>query len=381
MTISPSPEQAQAIDAIVNWFGAKKGPQEFYLAGYAGVGKSTIANLAIEEIKEKHKIGEVRTAAYTGKAASVLRRKGVEEAQTIHSLIYTPRVDEKTGELSFALSDESEAADAELIVLDECSMVDQAMADDLRSFGKKILIMGDPGQLPPIGGQGAFTNREPDIFLRKIHRQCADSPILELATLARQGKPLPQRYEKGLVKVLPLTKESQPLIYDAGTQPLCGLNRVRWTYTQRIRKLRGFVGDRPETGERLICCRNNRAEGLFNGGMGTLNDLRADHGGTPGTLLVDVKMDDLDEVNTGIEIDPYLFSNHFSGGQSKKLEIPKKRFDEFDWGYILTCHKAQGTSWDHVTVIDDSGAFRENRNAWLYTAITRAENGLTLLTR
>src|SRR4051794_40412440 len=85
MTLSPSPEQAKAIDAIVRWYGQKKGPQEFYLAGYAGVGKSTIANLAIEEIKAKYKVEKVRTAAYTGKAASVLRRKGVEGAQTIHS--------------------------------------------------------------------------------------------------------------------------------------------------------------------------------------------------------------------------------------------------------------------------------------------------------
>jgi exodeoxyribonuclease-5 len=209
------------------------------------------------------------------------------------------------------------------------------------------------------------------------------SPILELATLARQGKPMPQRYEKGEVKVLPLTKETQPLIYREDTQPICGLNRVRWTYTQRIRRLRGYGGTRPETGERVICCRNNREEGLFNGGMGTLNDIKAEHGGMPGAYQLDVKMEDLEEVNTGLFVDPYLFNGHFTEGQSKKLEIPKgeKRLDEFDWGYILTCHKAQGSSWDHVTIIDDSGAFRDNRAKWLYTALTRAENGLTLLTR
>jgi exodeoxyribonuclease-5 len=383
MTVTPSPEQGKVIDAIVSWYGQKKGPQEFYLAGYAGVGKSTIANIAIEEIKARYGVEKVRTAAYTGKAASVLRKKGVEGAQTIHSLIYSPRVDEETGELRFVLSEESPAAEAELIVLDECSMVDQIMADDLRSFGKKILVMGDPGQLPPVNGQGAFTNREPDAFLTEIHRQCADSPILELATLARLGKRLPSRFEKGAVKVLPLTKETQPLIYREDTQPICGLNRVRWVYTQRIRAIRGFGGQAPEIGERLICCRNNHNEGLFNGGMGTLSDIQADHNGLIGSFRIDVQMEDMDDLNTGLLVDPYLFNNHFNSGISQKLLVPKgePRLDEFDWGYVITCHKAQGSSWDHVTVIDDSGAFRDNRNAWLYTAITRAENGLTLLTR
>jgi exodeoxyribonuclease V len=198
MTISPTPEQSAAIKAIVEWYGNKHGPQEFYLAGYAGVGKTTIAAFAIEEIKKKRRIKKVRTAAYTGKAASVLRRKGIEDAQTIHSLIYKPKVNRKTGELrGFSIAKDGDAADADLIVLDECSMVDEKLASDLRSFDQKILIMGDPGQLPPVKGQGAFTNRAPDIFLQEIHRQAADSPILELATLARQGKPLPLGYRIG----------------------------------------------------------------------------------------------------------------------------------------------------------------------------------------
>ena len=379
MSISPSAEQSAAIKAIVKWYGSKQ--QEFYLAGYAGVGKSTIAKLAIEELKNKYDISKVRTAAYTGKAASVLRRKGVEKAQTIHSLIYAPTQDEKTGAVTFALSDESDAAKADLIVLDECSMVGEEMAKDLRSFGKKILIMGDPGQLPPVKGQGAFTSRVPDVFLREIHRQHAESPILHLATLARQGERLPTHYENGRVKVLPLTKESQQLVYREDTQLICGLNRVRWTYTQRIRALRRFEGRRPNVGERVICCKNNRKEGLFNGAMGTLNDLKSDYKGSHGAWEIDVKLDDHFEPKTGLTVDPFHFDNHFMSGDAKRLEAPGMRFDEFDWAYAITCHKAQGSSWDHVTIIDDSGSFKENRNLWLYTAISRAENGLTLLLR
>lgn len=378
---TPSPEQASAISRIVEWY--KSGRQEFYLAGYAGVGKSTVAAAAIEELKTRCRVKKVRTAAYTGKAASVLRKKGIPDAQTIHSLIYTAVEDEETGEIHFIVSEESPAAEADLIVLDECSMVNDEIAKDLRGFGKKILVMGDPGQLPPISGEGAFTNREPDVFLREIHRQAADSPIIELATLARQGKPMPREYQKGDVRVLALDKGTQPLIYREDTQAICGLNRVRWCYNLRIRKLRGFDGEIPQVGEKVICCRNNREEGLFNGGMGTLTSIASDHDGWPGTFNMDVKMDDLGKANAGLQVDPYLFRKHFTNGEAKKLTVVKgmPRFDEFDFGYLLTAHKAQGSSWDHVTVIDDSSSFRDNRANWLYTSLTRAERGLTLLLR
>ena len=63
-------------------------------------------------------------------------------------------------------------------------------------------------------------------------------------------------------------------------------------------------------------------------------------------------------------------------------EIPwslRKESDEFDYGYALTVHKAQGSQWDDVVLFDESGAFREHRARWLYTAITRAEQGLVIL--
>ena len=379
--ITPSIEQSEAIRRIVEWY--RSGPQEFYLAGFAGVGKSTVAALAIAELKAKCRVKGVRTAAYTGKAASVMRRKGVEGAQTIHSLIYTAIEDEETGELRFVLSEESPAADADLIVLDEVSMVNKELADDLRSFGKKILVMGDPGQLPPVSGEGAFTSRRPDVFLREIHRQAKGSPVIELATLAREGKPLPLGFDRDGVRVLPLTKETQPLIYREETQPICGLNRVRWVYNARIRKLRGFEGDVPRKGERLICCRNNREEGLFNGGMGTLLGVETEHDGPHGTLRMDVRMEDVAAPNNGLLVDPYLFRRHFTNGEAAKLALPRgvSRLDEFDFGYTITAHKAQGSSWDDVTVIDDSRSFREHRSLWLYTSLTRTERALTVLLR
>ena len=258
--ITPSDEQAKTISAIIEWY--KHGGQEFYLAGYAGVGKSTVANIAIEELRSKCRVKNVRVAAYTGKAASVLKSKGVESAQTIHSLIYAPYEDEATGELRFNLVDNTVGEKVDLLLLDEVSMVSREICEDLRGVFRKILVMGDPGQLPPVGGEGDFTNREPDVFLHEIHRQAAGSPIIELATLARQGKALPMGFDRDGVRVLKLDAETQPLIYRKETQPICGLNRIRWAYNIRIRKSLGFDGVLPQVGERLLCCKNNKEEGV-----------------------------------------------------------------------------------------------------------------------
>jgi exodeoxyribonuclease-5 len=57
----------------------------------------------------------------------------------------------------------------------------------------------------------------------------------------------------------------------------------------------------------------------------------------------------------------------------------KRRHDDFDYGYALTVHKAQGSQWDEVVLFDESYAFREHRQRWLYTAVTRAAERLTIV--
>jgi len=118
-------------------------PQVFRLFGYAGVGKTTLARHIAEGAQ-----GEAVFAAFTGKAALVLRSKGCVGASTIHALIY--RASEGAeGAPTFTLNHDGPASKAGLIVIDECSMVDAELGRDLLSFGKPILVLGDPAQLPP----------------------------------------------------------------------------------------------------------------------------------------------------------------------------------------------------------------------------------------
>ena len=139
--------------------------------------------------------GDVLFAAFTGKAAQVLRSKGATKASTIHSLIYRPRgeeaiEDEETGKTNvtpmFTLNRQSAVSKADLIIIDECSMVDETLGSDLMSFGTPILVLGDPGQLPPVSGGGYFTDHEPDILLEEVHRQARDNPIIDLAQMVRE---------------------------------------------------------------------------------------------------------------------------------------------------------------------------------------------------
>ena len=175
-----SREQADAIDQVGRWL--KQGePQVFRVFGYAGVGKTTLARHIAEGAR-----GETAFAAFTGKAALVMRSKGCAGATTIHALIY--RASEGAeGAPNFTLNADGPASKAGLIVIDECSMVDAELARDLLSFGKPILVLGDPFQLPPVKGGGFFTEGAPDVMLTHIHRQAQDNPIIRLSEIVRSG--------------------------------------------------------------------------------------------------------------------------------------------------------------------------------------------------
>ena len=137
-----SPQQEDALARVSAWLKSGR-PQVFRLFGYAGTGKTTLARHFAEGFK-----GEVAFGAFTGKAAHVLRQKGCEGATTLHALIYRPR-EVESEEPSFVLNRESAAAKADLIIIDECSMVDEELGRDLLSFGTPVLVLGDPAQLPP----------------------------------------------------------------------------------------------------------------------------------------------------------------------------------------------------------------------------------------
>ncbi len=259
-----SPEQAAALDKVRTWLREGE-PQVFRLFGYAGVGKTTLARHIAEAAP-----GETAFAAFTGKAALVLRSKGCVGATTIHALIYRASENED-GAPTFTLNQDGPASRAGLIVIDECSMVDAELGRDLLSFGKPILVLGDPAQLPPVKGGGFFTETDPDVMLTQIHRQAEDNPIIRLSQIVRGGGDIGYGIY-GESKVIRRDEIEAPMVL-AADQVLVGLNRTRRLYNQRIRTLRGIAEALPVSGDKLVCLRNDRAKGLINGGLWRVEEL------------------------------------------------------------------------------------------------------------
>jgi exodeoxyribonuclease-5 len=363
-----SPQQDAALKAVDKWFYQEsKKKQVFRVFGYAGTGKSTLARHFAETID-----GDVLYAAFTGKAALVMQKNGCVGARTIHSLIYIPEVDKKTGEVNFILNRAASVLnDATLLVIDECSMVDEHMARDLLSFNKPILVLGDPAQLPPVSGAGYFTEAKPDVMLTEIHRQAKDNPIIYLATQVRNGE-YPDLGAYGDSRVVAKISSQDALNAD---QILVGRNVTRDDLNIKMRKLLKLDPDQPVKGDRLICLKNDQKLGIYNGGMFTVNDIRTNR---KKETFFDIMAASDDDRNGRLVV----ASVHKS---FLMKEVPKpawkhiKNSQEFDYSYAITCHKSQGSQWDNVLIYDESWCFREVWQRWLYTAITRASETVTIL--
>lgn len=362
-----SPQQDAALLAISEWHRAarkRRGPQVFRLFGYAGTGKTTLARHIAEDIS-----GDVLFAAFTGKAAAVMRERGCGDAQTLHSLIYRSK-EQKAEEPTFVLNRQSDVKKAELVIVDECSMVDAELGEDLLSFGVPVLVLGDPAQLPPVKGGGFFTEHEPDIMLTEVHRQAENDPIIKLSMLAREGERLP-RGIYGPSKVIGREEIDAAQIL-AADQVLVGRNETRRKYNARIRQLLGHADALPEKEEKLVCLRNNRQKGLLNGSTWTVKLV-----GERNSDFVHMRV--APEEGLGPTVKVVVPRAFFDGiGEEVPWEI-RRHVEEFDYGYALTVHKAQGSQWDSVVLFDESFAFREHRARWLYTAITRAAKQLTVV--
>ncbi|MFN3946121.1 MAG: ATP-dependent RecD-like DNA helicase [Allosphingosinicella sp.] len=425
MSFIPSQQQAAAFAAIEDWYRRRTREQQvFRLFGYAGTGKTTITRYAIGELglepmDRTGGSGGVLYAAFTGKAALVMTRKGTP-ASTIHSLIYkvseaTPEeIERVTRELEtlrkgvrsmgpaersfaetrirrlelrladihqprFILNEQSLVRDADLIVLDEVSMVGAEMASDLLAFGKPILVLGDPGQLPPIKGDGAFTHADPDVMLTDIHRQAETSAIIRLATLARQSMPIPYGEHDAFVWKM-RRSDIGPHQFLKGGQVICGRNATRLFLNTAMKQAAGFPDAYPRgLGEKIICLKNRHDLGLVNGMFLDLSDIRDE---SPLAFSASVRTED----GTRVPGRQWFYKGHFDDHVAYDAERLRRDWRDMRglvesvWGYAITCHKAQGSQWENVIVYDDGlGRTAEDRARWLYTAITRAEQGLVIL--
>lgn len=363
-----SNQQEDAIDAVGRWLRRRE-TQVFRLFGYAGTGKTTLAKHFAETANVQPAF-----AAFSGKAAKVMRDKGCVGANTIHGLIYAPEQDEKTGLVTFKRSDKL-IRETDLVIIDECSMVGEELGKDLLSFKKPILVLGDPAQLPPVGNEGGyFTDAKPDVMLDEVHRQAQESNILKLATQIRNGKMPTRLFESTDLTITRNISVNQARQADT---LLVGKNATRAAYNAKIRRLKKIEGTEPREGDLLICLKNDKEMGLFNGSLWYVHEMKKPKNTAAGKLLyMELRSAD----NSSLHIRVQVFEAFFKDPEAaKKMDWRDLREShQFDFGYAITVHKSQGSQWDNVVLFDESATFRSDRFAWLYTGVTRAAKHLTL---
>lgn len=399
--IALSADQIKASEAIIAHISGKTG-QILTMGGFAGTGKTTTLAASIGMVTNRPNIA---FCAFSGKAASVLKSKlnramalaPGDYVGTIHGLIYKPRHGNSGGGTLTETDIETDKApverkpiigvqdqrmafdlvediDQKVIVVDEASMVNAEIFEDLKSFGRSIIAIGDHGQLPPVFG--SFNLMEnPMIRLEKIHRQAEGDPIIEVSRLAREDGRIPIGvYGPGVEKIQKTGSLNFADRIGLETMVLCGMNVTRVWWNNFLRTRHGFTSNDPEVGERIICLKNNREMEIYNGMTGQITSIvaKGQHWYKMGATF-----------DQGNIYDGWCYKHQF-GSVKTAFSVPGMPAwqvgDLFDWAYAMTVHKSQGSEADDVVVIEERiSRTDDDWRRWLYTAVTRSKKKLLVV--
>ena len=366
------------------------------ISGYAGTGKSTLVKFAIAALGVRE--DRVAYATFTGKAAEVLRKKGNTGACTLHKLLYDHFPKPGGG----FIRKPKTSLDYDVVVVDEVSMAPKSMIDMLLSHRVYVIFLGDPFQLPMINKDESHDILEnAHIFLDEVMRQAAESEIIQISMKIRNGEPIDFMKGKEVI-IIPKSELVEGHLTWAD-QILCGTNATRENINRQMREIYGFSG-LPQDGEKMICLRNywddcaDNGDALVNGTTGILRNPFETFRMIPNYIPIDNHRMDViqgDFVTSdgstfnSVEMDKKLLIDGTKCITDGKIlfrlgKLKNKIGDivprEFAFGYAITTHKAQGSEWDKVLVIEEKFPFPKEEHArWLYTAVTRASEKLVLV--
>lgn len=364
------------------------------IAGYAGSGKSTLVKFIVQALPGIDPEEDVVYATYTGKAAQVLLKKGNKNVSTLHKLLYEslPRPD------GTWYRKPVERIPYKIVVVDEVSMVPQSMIEQLFKYSIYLLALGDPFQLPPIQKDDINTLLDkPHVFLNEIMRQAQESEIIRVSMDIREGKPL-ELLDGNEVKVFSPTDFEESMLLWAD-QVLVGTNQMRINLNTIMRRLLGRDGG-PQDRDKVISLKNewdilaNNGDPLVNGTIGYLKDsystyvdiprylgghrfdvLRSKFVSDSGALFPEINMDKK-MIMTGEKCCDFKTAWTINRNINHKNKLPK----EFTYGYAITGHKAQGSQWEKVLIVEEKFPFDKIEHArWLYTCLTRAEEKAVII--
>ena len=405
-------KQEEGLKMAVNRYNL--GMRYTVISGYAGSGKSTLVKYIVAALGFDE--DDVAYVAYTGKASNVLKNKGCKNATTAHKLLYYANRN-KDGTYSFRPRERLEH-EYKLVVVDEVSMLPEELWYQLLSHGVYVLAMGDPGQLPPVKASAAPILEKPHVFLDEIMRQAQESAIIRLSMHIREGKPFTTfPTVSGEVRIIPHKHQFQDedVTLLQASQVICGTNAERNRINQRIRQLQGR-GPEPELDDKIIGLDNHwndisdQENALTNGAIGSIarydkvlqeypkrNRLLSS---IPPTMLMytDFVTDDGDtflrlpiDYNCIVKGEPSLTPKQEAAIAQHQKRVMLGAYNQaywkdlpyhFNYGYAITCWKAQGSEYPYVLGYDCNWLKRKDKEEYikyLYTLVTRASQAVILV--
>lgn len=365
------------------------------ISGYAGAGKSTLVKFIIEALQVDP--DQVVYTSFTGKACQVLQKKGNKNVCTLHKLLYES-IPKPDGTFFRKIR---EFIEYDIVVVDEVSMAPKELMDVLFNFPVYVICLGDPFQLPPVDKNADnHLLDHPHIFLNEIMRQAEESEIIRLSMAIREGKIID--YYKGKEVQILRRNELTTGMYEWADQILVATNDTRKRINSEMRTLLGKSGD-PQDGDKVICLRNywekfsDNDNPLVNGTIGTIHNTFSSFVTFPPTIrdlehrkidvLIAQFVSDSNEDYGILDMDKQMIiTGNGVLDWKEKYQIGKNDLTkslipyEFTYGYAITGHKAQGSEWDKVLVIEEKFPFDKEEHArWLYTCVTRASEKLVLI--
>lgn len=378
------------------------------ISGYAGTGKSVLISYIVASLGLKPDI-DVCYACPTGKACNQLQKLGHRNVTTLHRLLWKYEVvNGGFVRRSRAIGD----IPYRLIVVDEVSMVSQPTIAELLKHRIFVVFCGDPFQLPPVSEEAPNRLLEtPDIFLDEVMRQAKESDIIRLSMDIREKRQI-GLYKGNDLMILP-NKELYEGHLRWADQILVATNNTRNAVNQKMRALNNSFGDLPQLGDKIIARKNyhetfgGQGYSLVNGTIGYLSnritpnvfylpkDIRCiespirsfnshfitDYGEDYGYLDIDMKgLKDgrysLEEIRAQSVVAGYCKRRFKNNEKMLRRAVPYY----FEYGYAITTHMAQGSSWGKVLLIEEKFPFnRLEHSRWLYTGCTRPTEKLVII--
>lgn len=393
MNIDLNTDQVYALYDLENWWNTQN-KQVIEVSGAAGTGKTTLIKYFIDRLELK--MENVLFVAFMGKAAVQMARTGLP-AKTIHSAIYDyveSIARDEDGKMiikangkpkiihRFELKDHL-SKKIKLIVVDEGSMVDPNIGRDLLSFNIPVVVLGDLNQLPPVFGDPFFL-KEPDIILKQIMRQAENDPIVWLANQVLDGNEL----KPGVYGNSAVIRKSDITDFNLkkADMIITGTNKLRYNINQYMREsIKGIKKlEYPHVNEKVICKKNNWGQSigdniyLMNGLTGFVDTIYRESYNKK-SMKMDFRPDFSKKIFRGIVFDyKHMYSVH--GATNENDSNPYNfLYDKFEYGYAITTHSSQGSSWENVLYFHEPFLSGDDNKKLLYTGITRASKSVVIV--